>query len=318
MTGAENLTYVYAVVPDTDRVRSAVEGVRGVSGAAVSLLGEGVPRDAEGVSHEDEEASPEDEAAPPACVPAPPEGEGPASPVAFVISRVASDEFDERTLKARFEDLEWLEDIARAHHEVVQVISHRDTVLPLRLATLYQDDARAREALAAQRQVFAERIALLRDRSEWGVKLYIGAPGPPKGSGADGAGSTGSTDTLSPGKAYLQRRRAQHSVREDRYRNAQEAAQRIDALVARFRTYRVRHPAQHGALAGPEENVLNDAYLVPDDRIESFRAALAAVAADLDGVRVEVTGPWAPYSFAMPPPPPEPARGSGARDGPVR
>ncbi|WP_406336895.1 GvpL/GvpF family gas vesicle protein [Streptomyces zaomyceticus] len=303
MTGAENLTYVYAVVPDTGRVRTAVEGVRGVSGAAVTLLGEDAP--------------PEGEDAPPAGEEVPLEGEDPASPVVFVISRVASHEFDERTLKARFEDLEWLEDIARAHHEVVQVISRQDTVLPLRLATLYQDDERAREALAAQRQVFAERIALLRDRSEWGVKLYINAPVPPKDSGADGAGSTGSTGTLSPGKAYLQRRRAQHSVREDHYRNAQEAAQRIDALVARFRTYRVRHPAQHGALAGPEENVLNDAYLVPDDRIESFRAALAAVAADLDGVRVEVTGPWAPYSFAMPPQP-EPAQGNAARDGPVR
>ncbi|MFB7544559.1 GvpL/GvpF family gas vesicle protein [Streptomyces zaomyceticus] len=311
MTGAENLTYVYAVVPDTARVRTAVEGVRGVSGAAVCLLGEGVPPDGEGAPPEDEDASSAGEAAPP-------EGEDPASPVAFVISRVASHEFDERTLKARFEDLEWLEDIARAHHEVVQMVSRQDAVLPLRLATLYQDDERAREALAAQRQLFAERIALLRDRSEWGVKLYINAPAPPKDSGADGAGSTGSTGELSPGKAYLQRRRAQHSVREDRYRNAQEAAQRIDALVSRFGTYRVRHPAQHGALAGPEENVLNDAYLVPDDRKESFRAALAAVAADLDGVRVEVTGPWAPYSFAMPPPPPEPAQGNAARDGPVR
>ncbi|MFE4310810.1 GvpL/GvpF family gas vesicle protein [Streptomyces sp. NPDC056891] len=287
MTDAEDLTYVYAVVPDTGRVRTAVEGVRGVSGAAVSLLGEDAPA----------------------------EGEAPSSPVAFVISRVASREFDERTLKARFEDLEWLEDIARAHHEVVQAISRQDTVLPLRLATLYQDDERAQEALAAQRQAFAERIALLRDRSEWGVKLYIGAAGRPKDRGADGAGTTG---TLSPGKAYLQRRRAQHSVREDHYRNAQEAAQRIDALVTRFRTHRVRHPAQRGALAGPEENVLNDAYLVPDERIESFRAALAAVAADLDGVRVEVTGPWAPYSFAMPPAPSEPPREDAARDGPAR
>ncbi|MER6096509.1 GvpL/GvpF family gas vesicle protein [Streptomyces sp. NPDC001728] len=287
MTDRENLTYVYAVVPDTGRVRTAVEGVRGVSGAAVSLLGED----------------------------APPEGESPSPPVAFVISRVASDEFDERTLKARFEDLEWLEEIARTHHEVVQVISRHETVLPLRLATLYQDDEGAREALAVQRHLFAERIALLRDRSEWGVKLYIAASGSSKDRGADGPGSTG---TLSPGKAYLQHRRAQHSAREDYYRSAQEAARRIDTLVSRFRTHRVRHPAQHGALAGPEENVLNDAYLVPDDRIESFRAALAAVAADLDGVRVEVTGPWAPYSFAMPPPPSEPPQEGVASNGPPR
>ncbi|OKJ65413.1 hypothetical protein AMK27_06540 [Streptomyces sp. CB02009] len=288
MTARENLTYVYAVVPDTWRVRTGLEGLRGVSGADVSLLGEGEP----------------------------PESEGLSPSLAFVISRVAAHEFDERTLKARFEDLDWLEGIARAHHEVVQAIAREDTVLPLRLATLYQDDERAQEALAAQRQVFAERIALLRGRSEWGVKLYIGAAEPAKDHGADGAGSS---STLSPGKAYLRRRRAQHSVREDHYRNAQEAAQRIDALVSRFRTHRVRHPAQHGELAGPEENVLNDAYLVPDDRTDSFRAALAAVAADLDGVRVEVTGPWAPYSFAMPPPPPsEPSREAAARDGPVR
>ncbi|MET7758144.1 GvpL/GvpF family gas vesicle protein [Streptomyces sp. NPDC005389] len=287
MSDPAHLTYVYAVVPDTGRARTAVEDLRGVSGAAVTLLGED----------------------------APPEGEDATPPVAFVISRVSSDEFDERTLKTRFEDLEWLEDIARAHHEVVQAIARQDTVLPLRLATLYQDDERAHEALTAQRHVFEERIGLLRDRSEWGVKLYIGEAGTPQHSAADGPGSTG---TLSPGKAYLQRRRAQHSTREDHYRHAQEAAQRIDAVASRFRTHRVRHPAQRGELAGPEENVLNDAYLVPDDMTESFRAALDAVAADLDGVRVEVTGPWAPYSFAMPPPSPSEAPRTGvAPNGPA-
>ncbi|WP_395358353.1 GvpL/GvpF family gas vesicle protein [Streptomyces sp. YH02] len=299
MSDRENLTYVYAVVPDTSRLRTALEAVRGVSGAAVSLLGEDAPY----------EAAPS-EAAPTEAAERP-------DAVAFVISRVAAHEFDERTLKSRFEDLEWLEDVARTHHDVVQSIARQDTVLPLRLATLYQDDQRAREALAAQRHVFAERLALLRDHSEWGVKLYVGSPGPqaPEDRGAGGPGNTG---TLSPGKAYLQRRRAQHSAREDHYRNAQEAARRIDALVSRFRTHRVRHPAQQGALAGPEENVLNDAYLVPDDRTESFRAALATVAGDLDGVRVEVTGPWAPYSFAMPPPPPESPQEDAVRDGAAR
>ncbi|MEE1814440.1 GvpL/GvpF family gas vesicle protein [Streptomyces sp. SP18ES09] len=287
MTAPAHLTYVYAVVRDTERVRTAVQGIRGVSGMAVSLL----------VSERSAE---------------------PAEPrrhIAFIISRVAADEFDERTLKARFEDIQWLEGMARAHHEVVQTLAREDTVLPLRLATLYQDDRHAREALAAQHDLFAERIALLRDRSEWGVKLCIESPASSDDPAPDGRGSAGA---LSPGKAYLQRRRAQHSAREDRYHNAQEAAQRIDELVPRFRTHRVRHPAQRGALAGPEENVLNDAYLVPDELAEAFSTALAAVATDLEGVRVEVTGPWAPYSFAMPPPPPEPPGEDSAADGPAR
>ncbi|MEU4076953.1 gas vesicle protein [Streptomyces venezuelae] len=285
MTGGENLTYVYAVVADSPELRTVLSGVHGVSGSPVSLLGEDTP----------------------ATTPA-----GPAP--AFVISRVTAREYDERTLKARFEDLEWLEAVARAHHEVVQTIARHDTVLPLRLATLYQDDDRAREALTARRSVFAERLALLRGRSEWGVKVYVSSAGPPEDGAAVGPAST---TTLGPGKAYLRRRRAQHTVQETHYRNAQAAAENIEALAARYTTHRVRHPAQRGALAGPEENVLNDAYLVPDDRAQSFRVALAAVAVDIDGVRVEVTGPWAPYSFAMPPPPSDPPQEDAARDGPA-
>ncbi|WP_306328470.1 GvpL/GvpF family gas vesicle protein [Streptomyces venezuelae] len=290
MTGGEHLTYVYAVVADSRELRTELSDVHGVSGAPVSLLGDDTTATTL---------------------------EGPAP--SFVISRVTAREFDERTLKTRFEDLEWLEAVARAHHDVVQTIARHGTVLPLRLATLYQDDDRAREALAAGRGVFAERLALLHGRSEWGVKVYVGSAGPPDDRAA---ADPASTTPVGPGKAYLRRRRAQHTVQETHYRNAQVAAENIEALASRYTTHRVRHPAQRGALAGPEENVLNDAYLVPDDRAQGFRTALTAVAVDLDGVRVEVTGPWAPYSFAMPPQPSDPpredvAREDGARDDPL-
>ncbi|MFI6417235.1 GvpL/GvpF family gas vesicle protein [Streptomyces sp. NPDC050842] len=286
MNGREGLIYVYAAAPDTRRVRACLSDVRGVSEAPVLLLGEGAPG-APG------------QAVPPAVV--------------FVISRVAANEFDERTLKDRFEDLEWLEGIARAHHEVVQAIARHDTVLPFRLATVYQNDERARRALVAQRDAFAARIALLSGHSEFGVKLYVPPAGPPEDGSVDDRSDDGSV--LSPGKAYLRQRRAQHSVQESRYQRAQQVAERVEALASEFSTHRVRHPAQRGALAGPEENVLNDAYLVPDDRAEAFRAALTAVTREIygvdegqgpEGVRVEVTGPWAPYSFAMATPQPSP------------
>ncbi|MFF5389911.1 GvpL/GvpF family gas vesicle protein [Streptomyces sp. NPDC013012] len=319
MNGRQDLTYVYAAAPDTPEVRASLAGVRGVSGAPVSLLPlrtdsrpTAFPTTASLSPASPSTGPPSAGSFPVGSPPADPlpttdpaPGPDPA-PVAFVVSRVASDEFDERTLKARFEDLEWLEGVARAHHEVVQTVARHDTVLPLRLATVYQNDERARGALAAQQHVFAERIGLLRDRSEFGVKLYLGPTGSsePREDAADAS--------LGPGKAYLRSRRAQHSAQEVRYRHAQEAADRVEALAARFSTHRVRHPAQRGALAGPEENVLNDAYLVPYDRGEEFRTALTAAVEGLDGVRVEVTGPWAPYSFATPSPPPAPeASGEG-------
>ncbi|WP_438290745.1 GvpL/GvpF family gas vesicle protein [Streptomyces sp. HUAS TT7] len=44
----------------------------------------------------------------------------------------------------------------------------------------------------------------------------------------------------------------------------------------------------------PGENVLNAAYLVPLDRSEDFVAAVRDFIPHIEGVRVELTGPWAP------------------------
>ncbi|OKK22901.1 hypothetical protein AMK16_01160 [Streptomyces sp. CB00455] len=224
----------------------------------------------------------------------------PSPPIAFATSRVPGHDFNESALKTHFEDLEWLEDVARAHHDVVQALSTHTTVLPLRMATVYQDDDRAGQALVEQYDAFAERLSQLTGHTEFGVKIYL-APttAPPGADGTAGDADTGGATT--PGKAYLQRRKAQHHAQEAVYGQAQRAAESVEAIAARYASQRVRHPTQRGALTGPAENVLNDAYLVPDAYAQQFRAAVEGAAGVFDGVSVEVTGPWAPYSFAMPP-----------------
>lgn len=263
------LTYVYAAAPLTAGLRDALKGLRGIYGSPVLF------------------------------VTAPPGAGGAAPPLAFATSHVPRGDFNESALKNHFEDLEWLEDVARAHHDVVQALSTHATVLPLRMATVYQDDDRAGQALAEQHDAFAERLAQLTAHTEFGVKIYLAPTAAPAGTGPDADTDTGAATT--PGKAYLQRRRAQHHAQEAVYSQAQKAAGIVEALASRYASQHVRHPTQRGALTGPVENVLNDAYLVPDAYAEPFRAAIEAAVGDFDGIRVEVTGPWAPYSFAMPP-----------------
>ncbi|MFI8291662.1 GvpL/GvpF family gas vesicle protein [Streptomyces sp. NPDC085614] len=273
------LTYVYAVVPADDEVAEAVGPLRGVAEAAVLLL------------TEDAASGPE---------------------LAFAASRVPAEDFGESALKQHFEDVGWLEDTARAHHGVVEALAARTAVLPLRMATVYQDAERARQALSRRRKYFAERLALLRDHTEYGVKIYL-APSPSSSSegepddGPPGSGPGASPDTATPGRSYLRQRRAQHAAREARDVQAGEAAAHVEAAGARHATGVVRHPVQRSALSGPLENILNNAYLVPDGETERFRAAVLEAAAPYTALRIELTGPWAPYSFAMPP---EPEQGS--------
>lgn len=272
-TSHDALTYVYAVAPLTAALRDALEDLRGIHGSPVLFV-----------------------TAPPGLGTGP---GGPQPPLAFATSHVPRRDFNESALKEHFEDLEWLEDVARAHHDVVQALSTRTTVLPLRMATVYQDDDRAGQALAEQYDVFADRLAQLTDHTEFGVKIYLTPTAAPAGTGRVNAADSGTATT--PGKAYLQRRRAQHDAQEAVYSQAQEAAEIIGAIASRYASQHVRHPCQRGALTGPAENVLNDAYLVPDAYAEPFRAAIEEAVGAFYGIRVEVTGPWAPYSFAMPP-----------------
>ncbi|MET9961704.1 GvpL/GvpF family gas vesicle protein [Streptomyces sp. NPDC006326] len=269
-TSEGTLTYVYAAAPLTEELRDVSARLRGIYGSPVDFV---------------------------TAASAPGADDAPA-PLAFAVSHVPRNDFNENALKNHFEDLEWLENVARAHHDVVQALSAHATVLPLRMATVYQDDDRARRALAEQQPVLAARLARLTAHTEFGVKIYLAHAGAPTDSGP--AAEAGTDTPESPGKAYLRRRRAQHNALEAMYGRAQEAAATIEATASRYATQRVRHPAQSGALTGPAENVLNDAYLVPDEHAHLFRAAIEEVAGDFDGVRVEVTGPWAPYSFAMP------------------
>ncbi|MFI1469314.1 GvpL/GvpF family gas vesicle protein [Streptomyces wuyuanensis] len=263
------VSYVYAVVREADGLEEAVAGLSGAAGAPVRLL----PLTG---------------------------GDG----LSLAVSSVPSEDFREEALKRHLEDLRWLEAVARAHHGVIEELSARTTVLPLRLATVYLDDERATNALDAQSEVLAQRLSHLAAHVEWGVKIYVEPSAAPAPQPAEPAGS----EDLSPGRAYLRTRRAQRTVRDTAHRSARTAAERIEETGRRYAADRARHRVQQGELAtAPGENVLNDAYLVPRDLAEEFRDEVSRAADGLDGVRVELTGPWAPYSFATPPDTADPA-----------
>jgi hypothetical protein len=217
--------------------------------------------------------------------------------IVLVVSRVGADDFQEAALKRHLEDMAWLEAVARAHHSVIDALATRTDVLPLRLATVYLDNARAREMLDDRAAVFDEQLTRLAGHVEWGVKIYVNPSAPTPAPVKAEAGA------LSPGRAYLRQRKAQKGVRDQVYRAAQQAAERVETVGRQFAVGRASHRVQQGELATTaDENVLNDAYLVSADRAESFRSEVARAAEGLQGVRVEITGPWAPYSFAAAPP----------------
>jgi hypothetical protein len=222
--------------------------------------------------------------------------------LAAFVSSVPAAEFDDEGFRAQLEDLARLEAVARAHHAVVDHLADRTTVLPLRLATVYHDDANVALMLQESRERFTTLLGGLEGRAEWGVKVYACPSAVPEQPAAPEPAPAGTDSALSPGRAYLQQRRARRTRDQDAHRSAADAVDRIGALAVAYTADVVPHRPQSGELAtGEGENVSNVSYLLLRDRGEAFCAEVAETVRAVPGVRVEVTGPWAPYSFAEAP-----------------
>jgi Gas vesicle synthesis protein GvpL/GvpF len=206
-----------------------------------------------------------------------------------VVSSVDPGRFGEEALRRNLEDLRWLENAARAHHGVVQAAGRHHPVAPVRLATIYVDDDGVRALLAEHAQRFAAALERVRGRIEWGVKGFAVAR-------RDDENPDPAPD-LGPGAAYLMRKRAAGDRARTQHRLVREAAEDAHRALAALAVVSRRYPPQDPRLTGRhDEMVLNAAYLVEESASRQFRDAVERWGAA--EVRLELTGPWAPYSFA--------------------
>jgi len=214
-------------------------------------------------------------------------------------SSVDAGAFNEESLQRRLADPGELEAMARTHHRVIGTAAAAGTVLPLRLGTVYREDDRVRTMLAEREPEFAATLGWLAGRAECGVKVWA----------SPAALATGSTRGEAPGPggggaAYLSRRRDELAARDQASRRAAETAAGIHERLGGLAVAGRQHQPQDTRAAGErstgaqEVMVLNGAYLVAVAGLAEFAAGARAAVADLAGFRLDVTGPWPPYSFA--------------------
>ncbi|MDX3752295.1 GvpL/GvpF family gas vesicle protein [Streptomyces sp. AK08-02] len=214
---------------------------------------------------------------------------------AAVVSDVPADAFGEEAIAQRLDDITELERLARDHHLVIAALASQTAVLPLRLATVYLDDDSLLRRLHADDGHFRTTLNQLEGHDEWGVKIYAHPPTttPPPG------------DRPRSGRDYLRARRTSRDGHDLAHQAAADLGARVDRTLAETNLAAdVRHhrPQPAALSAKPGENVVNVAYLVPRKHTRNFQDHVEALGAGTVGVRLEITGPWAPYSFASPPP----------------
>ncbi len=231
-------------------------------------------------------------------------GGGPIRAVAAAgLTAVAEDvglaEFGEEALRRNLEDLDWLEATARAHHRVIDAVARQGPLVPMRLATVYRGEDHISAMLTERGAAFRSALRRISGRKEWGVKAYAGRQPETSDDSAITAGPPGPGSGA--GTAYLRRRRGQLAAQKNAHRETLASAEKIHAELSPYAAETRLHPPQAPQLTGSRAPmILNAAYLLDSARGEDFAAAVTALAGQHPGLRLELTGPWPPYSFAGP------------------
>lgn len=233
------------------------------------------------------------------------------SGLSMLVSDVSETQFGEAALRRNLENLDWLDEVARAHHHVIDAAGRLFPLLPTRLATVYSSDAAACAALDERRAMLRGALRRVGGRVEWGVKAYA-VPESETAARRHAArdGHAAGRDGTSPdedgapatrggtGLAYLRRRREQLAAGRESRATAVDAARTLHGALAGQAERARLHPPQSPQLSGVRlPMLLNAAYLLAADDAAEFNAAVAAQATAHPELRIELTGPWPPYSF---------------------
>lgn len=216
-----------------------------------------------------------------------------------VFSGVRPEEFGAEPLKRNLEDLAWLERTARAHNEVLARVLAGNAVVPLRLCTIFDDEEGVRDALRRDRQPLLAALRRVHGHTEWSVKV-LADPRVVEAAARERHAVSTEAGARSAGHEYFARKKLERVVHEDARAMIEQAAEDTHAQLRDYAAAATTLPPQHRQLSGRSgEMVLNGAYLVERSNAAEFAALakqLGASHRDL-GLRLELTGPFAPYNF---------------------
>ena len=144
-----------------------------------------------------------------------------------------------------------------------------------------------------------EALERLEEKAEWGVKAFA-EPGALEQAAAERAQEGSEGESLSPGAAYMDRRRRESRARENAEEIADGWAQSIHRQLEDCAAEALLNPLQGRELSGHDgDMLLNGVYLVEDEAAGRFRELVSALEDGYRsrGVAVELTGPWPAYNF---------------------
>jgi hypothetical protein len=186
-----------------------------------------------------------------------------------------------QAVERNMENLEWLAVHGVRHQQVVAEVAAQMAIVPARFGTVFSGEPAVLKDVRGRAAALNKVFARIEGGDEWGVKVFA----------ANSARMVAATAARS-GKEYLQQKAASMKKRPER--NDQELGE-LAAALARIAT----DSAPSGKVSGAQPNLIWQAtFLVPRTKRQQWDQVLQSFVEKWEGQRrIELNGPWPPYSF---------------------
>jgi hypothetical protein len=217
-----------------------------------------------------------------------------------VISRVDASVYQPERMAASMRDLAWVAQRGLAHERVVAWFVDHAQILPAPLFTLYSSTDALREAARARAGEVSQQLRRLSGLHEWDLKVAFDAAElePQLGSLSHAiANLDAEIAAAAPGRRYLLEKKRSGLVSSEIAAAARAEAERILDLLRPFAREVRFIPLPQADHELPV--VFYAALLVPAATASTAAELVAERASGLArlGIRVDYSGPWAPYRF---------------------
>lgn len=211
----------------------------------------------------------------------------------LAVSDAPLDRYDQKSIERGLQDLDWVSVCAMAHEQVVEYFAKAETIIPLKLFTLFLDEARAIAFVEASRPKLEATLDRIEGCMEFGIRI-----GFDEAKAADQARAGLGSSRPSGGADFLKaKKQLRDTVRELSTREHPRVDQAHEQLSAAVKESR-RRPVTVANSSG-KRLLLDGAYLVHHKAALTFQAEVQALRSRLqpEGYEVTLTGPWPPYNF---------------------
>lgn len=222
-----------------------------------------------------------------------------------VVSRVSLDVFDQEQLESRLQDMDWVQEKAYIHQNVLDIVMTQRPLVPMRFCSIYRSEEGLREMLQAHRTDFVAALAKLVGCQEWAVKVFF----EPKQLRTFTAQLSepvqafkAKMDAKSDGAAYFMEKQLENLIKEEAESVGDRATQTIHERLGTYARECHAGALQDKRITGRKETMtLNGAYLVDVSRLDVFKEELDMLRSEFGeaGVILDLSGPWPPYNFVM-------------------